>query len=115
MDPATLTAVSVDTLVGDAGAMLQAWQISTMAGVAAIVHLLTHLLRFKPVKAWVVERRVRWLVPYVAVGLGVVGGTLTGMVQGQALGPAIVTGIMAGLSAIGLNEAGKSFFVTRKK
>lgn len=105
-NPATSTEIGV--LVGEASEVIRAWQVGTIAGLAAIVHLLTHLLRIPFLRNWLRERKLRWVIPHIALGLGVAGGVFAGLTQGQDWLTAIGTGILAGFAATGAHEAGKT-------
>ena len=104
-DPATATEVGIGTIVEGAGATVQAFGTSTVLGLAALVNLLTNLLRLPFVRNLLIERKKRWLIPIISLGLGVAAALTTSLVQGQPVGDAILAGLMAGGLAIGGHEA----------
>ena len=103
--PATPTEVGIGTLVQGARATVQAFGTSTVLGLAALVNLLTNLLKLPFIRNLLVEHKKRWLIPIISMGLGVAAALLTSLVQGQPVGEAIIAGLMAGGLAIGGNEA----------
>ncbi|KKN67554.1 hypothetical protein LCGC14_0460090 [marine sediment metagenome] len=102
---ASPTDVGVGTIVQGAGATVQAFGTSTVLGLAALVNLLTNLLKLPFIRTLLIEHKKRWLIPIISMGLGVAAALLTSLVQGQPVGDAILAGLMAGGLAIGGNEA----------
>ncbi len=103
--PATLTEIGIGTIVQGAGATVQAFGTSTVLGLAALVNVLTNLLKLPFIRNLMAEHKKRWLIPIISLGLGVAAALLTSLVQGQPVGDAILAGLMAGGMAIGGNEA----------
>lgn len=103
--PATPTDVDVRILVEGAGAVIQGFNAGTVLGLAALVNLITHVFRLRPIRAWLVERKLRWTISLIALGLGVLSGLLAGLSQGMSFGNAVMQGIMAGTMAIGTHQA----------
>ncbi len=102
---ASPTEVGIGTIVQGAGATVQAFGTSTVLGLAALVNLLTNLLKLPFIRNLLVEHKKRWLIPIISMSLGVAAALLTSLVQGQPVGDAILAGLMAGGLAIGGNEA----------
>ncbi len=103
-DPATGTEVDVGILAAGAGAVVQGFNARTVLGLAALVNLATHIFRLRPIREWLVDHKKRWLISYIALGLGTLSGLLTGLSQGMSFGNAVMQGLMAGTMAIGTHE-----------
>lgn len=81
-----------------------AWHTGTLAGLVALVMLLTRLTRL-PLAGRLLDRlppEWRWTVPGV---LGVAGAVLAGLVAGQSWWLAAIDGVGVALAAIGAHHA----------
>ena len=95
-------------LLTDATKVYSDWKTGGwMAGLLALVSLLMNLLRFGPINDFFRSKQIMWLKPILAAVFGAVGGGLTAGIAGAGVGPALISGVMAGLGAIGLYEVTK--------
>lgn len=82
--------------------VIKTWkEAGAIAGLIAAVALLTQLSKL-PKIAKFIPTIIR---PWVAIGLGVIGGILTSVATGTGLMQAVLSGVLAGLGATGLFEA----------
>lgn len=97
--------VTAEELAKQAEKIAQDWEkLGWMGGVIAIVGLLIMLLRFKPINNFLEGKGWKWIKPYLAVGLGAVGGFFTSLAGGAVWYQAIIAGIIAGAAVPGFHQ-----------
>jgi len=100
MDPVTVGEIAEQTekIFSDWSAL--GW----MYGTIAIIGLLTMLLRFKPIDAWLEKKAWKKYKPYFSAGLGALAAFFTVWAE-QGLWPdgviALAMGAAAGMAAVG--------------
>jgi hypothetical protein len=110
-------ATAGDLLAGVAKTVNDWKTLGWLAGLIALLNLLMGLLRFKPIDVWMKQREIKWVKPWIAMGLGaVVMGLSTYQTDANVLN-SIVAGLLAGLGSTGAHEAitGKLSFGPPKK
>lgn len=108
--PAAEEASAPEVQAGDliAGAQKTAtdWQkLGLLGGLIALVNLLINALKFGPIKEWMEVNKKRWLIPYIALGLGGALGVMSAIYTGSDPVQSLMAGLAAGSSAIGVHEA----------
>jgi len=96
--------MSPSDIVAGVEGVRSAWHSSALAGLMALVMLLTRILR-TPIGGRLLDRippEWRWTVP---TGLGVAAGVLAGLLAGVPWYQAALDGGMVGLAAIGAHSA----------
>lgn len=103
--------VPIDTIINNINAVATASQgvkasdLGSLLLIAAIVNLLMNLMKFKPIAVYLNSEKLKNIKPYIAVILGIVASTVNSIINGGNITTAIITGIISGISAIGIHEA----------
>ena len=98
-------APTVPDLVNGATQTYLDWtKLGWLAGLIALINLLLNLTKFGPVNEWFTVNKKKWLLPYVAAGLGAILGGLLSYQLKAPIPQCVFEGLMAGLGAIGGHE-----------
>lgn len=99
----------MDDILQQLGKVISDWNtVGALAGLIALVNLLVQLTKLHSLPGFL-GKAMAWIKPswrpYLAIGLGMLGGFLVALQQGKSWGAAVVGGIITGLGAIGGHEA----------
>lgn len=90
-----------EQLLEQAFAIIKTWkEAGAIAGLIAVVAVLVQLSKLPKISK-LIPAIIR---PWVAVGLGIIGGILTSVGTGTGLMQAVLSGVLAGLASTGLFE-----------
>lgn len=96
---------TVGELIGGTATAVDDWKtLGWVAGLIALINLLTHILRFKPLNSLLESKELKHIKPWIAAALGAVGGGLTTFQTGAGVMNSAVAGLLAGMAAIGAHE-----------
>lgn len=94
---------SITSVVDGLRKVIQSFgDLGAIAGLGALVGLLTQLTKIGALSS-LVPATAR---PWIAVGLGALGGCFASLAEGGSFVKAILSGIMAGIAAVGGNQLG---------
>lgn len=104
-DGGTDDEVTAEELAKQAEKIAQDWEkLGWMGGVIAIIGFLIMLLRFKPINNFLEDKKLKWIKPYIAVGLGVLCGFFTALFGGAVWYQALIAGLIAGVAVPGFHQ-----------
>lgn len=91
----------MDDIIAQLGSVVSSWDtLGTLAGMIAVVNLLVNLTKLK----WLSDKVPAKARPWIALGLGALGGFLTALAASKSIPQAVVQGILNGMAAIGTHE-----------
>jgi hypothetical protein len=97
--------METNDLINQFLSVITTWQqAGVVAGLIVLVNLLTNVAKLE----FIAKRVPAAVLPWIAVGLGGLGGFFLALSAGKPLAQAVVAGIIAGLGAIGTHELVKS-------
>lgn len=101
----TLNNVTSDQLTEQAKKVSSDWEkLGWMGAIISAIGFLILLLRYKPVDKFLEEKKLKYLKPYFAVGLGTVSGFLTALSSGSPWYQSVLAGLIAGLAVPGAHQ-----------
>ena len=106
--------VTIDTVVNNVSNVVGAIKgfkmndITLIIILSAIIKLIVSLMKFKPIAIYLDTEKMKGLKPYIAMILGVLGGTVNNLVTGQDIVTGIIMGLIAGLGSVGIHESVKT-------
>jgi hypothetical protein len=96
---------TVGELLQGTAKVVDDWKtLGWIAGLIALINLLTHLLRFKWLNDLLEAKNLKHIKPWIAAGLGALTGGFTTFQTGAGVLNSVVAGLMAGFAAIGAHE-----------
>jgi hypothetical protein len=99
------SAVSVADLAEQAQKIAEDWKkLGWMGGVIAIIGMLILMLRFKPIDVFLEDKKLKWIKPYISIGLGVLGGFFAALIGGAIWHQALIAGLIAGAAVPGFHQ-----------
>lgn len=111
---------TVDTVLSNVGSVLnvlkemKAGSVAVIVFLAALIKLLISLFRLPVLAGLLNTAKMKPWKPYIALVLGVLSGFVTGVSSGQSWLMSLVTGLLAGLGAVGMHESVKSLLGKNK-
>lgn len=94
---------SIASVVDGLRKIIQSWgDLGAIAGMIAVVGFLTQLTKI-PALAVFVPVVAR---PWIATGLGILGGFFAGLAEGGSWLKALISGVLVGIGAVGSNQLG---------
>lgn len=96
----------MDTVsITDVTKLINDWQtLGVLAAAIATLQLLVKVLKLKTIDDQFTKRGIKWVKPYITVGLGVLLGGLSTYATGAGVPQSIVAGAIAGTTSVGWNE-----------
>lgn len=102
--PAGEEEVTIDELKEAGKKAIEDWEaLGWIGGMAGVITFLLLLLRFKPLDKLLENNGIKWIKPYVALGLGILLGFFSTYASGKSLVFSILMGLVAGVSSPGLH------------
>jgi hypothetical protein len=96
--------VTIDQLTEAGKKAVEDWEtLGWVAGMAGVIGFLLLLMRFKPLDKLLEDKGVKWIKPYIAIGLGALLGFFSTFASGKSIGFSIVMGLVAGVTSPGLH------------
>lgn len=96
---------------------VEAWKAGGwIAGMVAVVNLLTNVLKFAPLADWLEKLKIGWwLRPVISLVLGIAAAVFANLLGGVNAGTAVLIALLSGLSSTGFHELMTALFNDRVK
>jgi hypothetical protein len=96
--------VTVDAIKEAIEKAIDDWEtLGWIGGMAAVIGVLLLIMRFKPLDTFLEDKGIKWIKPYVAAGIGALGGFFSTFATGKSIWFSIVMGLIAGITSPGLH------------
>lgn len=103
-DTGAVDEVTADQIKETIEKAVEDWEtLGWIAGMAGVIGVLLLLLRFKPLDKLLEDKGIKWIKPYLAIGLGALLGFFSTFASGKSILFSIVAGLIAGVTSPGLH------------
>lgn len=97
--------VNAEVLLSQAKKLANDWNtLDWIARLVALIGLLLAALRYKPIDDWLESKQLKYIKPYLSLGLGTLGGCLVATIGGAPWHQAILSGLIAGAATPGVHQ-----------
>ena len=91
--------------VTDVTNVINNWQtLGALSGAIIGLQLLVKLLKIKPIDAIFKKKKIKWVKPYLTVGIGIGLGSLSTYATGANVPQSVLAGALAATTSVGWNE-----------
>lgn len=78
--------------------------LGLIAGAISFLQIAMKVLKLQKINDWFVEKKIKWVKPYIAIAISALIGGLTSYSSGTDVINSIFAGIILGMASVGWNE-----------